>query len=347
MSKSNLGQFYTTNYKYILKKFTIPSNITNIIEPFAGQGDLLNIVKDKKITLECYDIEPKQDYIKKRDTLLNPPVYKNKFVLTNPPYLARNKSNNKTIFNKYNTNDLYKCFLEELIINQPIGGIIIIPLNFWSSIRISDISLRQRFLTIFNVLKVNIFEEQVFNDTSYTVCSFQFELGKNDKPIKFNIYPSRKHIEITLNNQNKYIIGGKIYKLYHNNNIIIDRLTHLNEYQNKKYITNILVKCIDNNEKNQIQMIYVDENKRYIDNTHALTARAYCTLIIKPAVNVDEQKKLVNKFNSLLNKYRQKYHSLFLANYREDSRKRISFNLVYRITNYLISKISTNDKSHK
>lgn len=30
----------------------------------------------------------------------------NKFVLTNPPYLARNKSIDKTVFDKYKTNDL-------------------------------------------------------------------------------------------------------------------------------------------------------------------------------------------------------------------------------------------------
>ena len=34
----------------------------------------------------------------KRDTILNPPNYNNKFIITNPPYLARNKSKDKTLF---------------------------------------------------------------------------------------------------------------------------------------------------------------------------------------------------------------------------------------------------------
>ena len=36
MSKKQLGQFYTTNYEYILKNMQIPDNITTIIEPFVG-----------------------------------------------------------------------------------------------------------------------------------------------------------------------------------------------------------------------------------------------------------------------------------------------------------------------
>ena len=36
INKKNKGQFYTTNNDYILEGLSIPSNITNIIEPFAG-----------------------------------------------------------------------------------------------------------------------------------------------------------------------------------------------------------------------------------------------------------------------------------------------------------------------
>jgi tRNA1(Val) A37 N6-methylase TrmN6 len=93
-NKKNLGQFYTTNYEYILQDMIIDNNITNIIEPFCGNGDLLNFINKDKYILETYDIEPKKNYIIKRNTLLNPPEYKNKFILTNPPYLARNKSKN-------------------------------------------------------------------------------------------------------------------------------------------------------------------------------------------------------------------------------------------------------------
>jgi site-specific DNA-adenine methylase len=100
-NKKTRGQFYTTNYQYILQNMSIPDDIDCIIEPFAGTGELLNFLKkekDDKYLVECYDIEPKQEGVVKQDTLLHSPSYENKFVLTNPPYLARNKCKDKTYF---------------------------------------------------------------------------------------------------------------------------------------------------------------------------------------------------------------------------------------------------------
>ena len=159
--KSQLGQFYTTNYDYILKNMSIPKNITHIIEPFAGNGDLLNFIKNKECyTIEQYDIEPKNECIIMQDTLKQPPCYHNKFILTNPPYLARNKNSNKEIYDMYGANDLYKCFILSIIENKCKGGIIIVPLNFICSIRQSDINLREKFLNTYSIIKMNIFEER-------------------------------------------------------------------------------------------------------------------------------------------------------------------------------------------
>ncbi len=166
----------------------IPYNIKNIIETFCGNGDLLNFIEDKsKYNIECYDIEPKKDFILNKDTILNPPNYNNKFIITNPPYLARNKNDIKNLYDKYDVNDLYKCFIKELIINKCIGGIIIVPLNLFSSIRKNDIELRKVFLDIYNIIIINIFEEKVFDDRSYTICSFQFENKNNENDIDIYI----------------------------------------------------------------------------------------------------------------------------------------------------------------
>ncbi len=55
-TKQKLGQFYTTNYDYILQNMTIPVNVKNIIEPFAGSGELLKFIKEKnKYKIEYYD----------------------------------------------------------------------------------------------------------------------------------------------------------------------------------------------------------------------------------------------------------------------------------------------------
>jgi len=335
-NKKELGQFFTTNYKYILSNLYVPKDIKKIIEPFCGNGDLLNIIDKNKYILECYDIEPKHEYIKKQDTIKNPPNYKDAFIITNPPYLSRNKSNNKEMFNKNNVNDLYKCHIKNLLINHPIGGIIIIPLNFFCSIRNMDIELRKNFLNTYIIKQLNIFEEQVFNDTTYTVCSFQYEYKLNsNQSIPITVYPSNIKLNFLLNNDNNYTIGGEIYNIQDYKDYKISRLLE-NEIPN----TNLLLKAIDDNEKSKIKLEYVSDDKIYYGKT---TSRTYATLIIIPKISIDMQKKIAEDFNIYLNEKRDKYNSLFLTNYRESkkiARKRISFDLAYKIVGMLLNKYS-------
>ena len=68
--KYTLGQYFTTNYKYILQNMSIPNDISNITEPFTGNGDLLNFIDKNKYIIECYDIDPKKDFIIKKNTNL-------------------------------------------------------------------------------------------------------------------------------------------------------------------------------------------------------------------------------------------------------------------------------------
>ena len=357
MNKQSLGQFYTTNYAYILQNICIPEGISAIVEPFAGNGDLLKFIKDEdkhKYTLRslrslrCYDIEPKQDYIIRRDTLLEPPNLDDAFVITNPPYLARNKSEHKAVFDTYKTNDLYKCFLHILIGSQCVGGILIVPLNFLCSIRKGDIEIRERFVNKYDIIICNIFEEQVFDDTSYSICSFQFRAKRmadaatataTAATTECHIYPSNKQIGFILSPENNYTIGGEIYNLQKNPKYKIDRATRL--LSNTEDFTNILVKCIDDNIHSKIGLSIVDEptKERYIDRTPNLTARSYAVLVIEPKITLEEQRVLVNQFNTFMTESRDKYNSLFLTNYRESdtiARKRISFGLVYDICGYLL-----------
>lgn len=343
-NKQKLGQFFTTNYKYILSNLSIPNNIKKIIEPFCGNGDLLNFFDKNKYLLECYDIEPKHKYIIKRDTIKTPPNYSNAFIITNPPYLSRNKSENKEMFDKNNVNDLYKCHIKDLLTNNPIGGIIIIPLNFFCSIRNMDIELRKKFLNTYIIKQLNIFEEQVFDDTTYTVCSFQYEYKPNsNQEIPITIYPSKKKLSFLLNEENNYTIGGEIYNIEDNEDYKITRLLE-KETPN----TNLVLKAIDDNENSKIKLEYVSDDKIYYGK---ISSRTYATLTITPKISDEIQKKIANDFNEYLNNLREKYNSLFLTNYRESkkiARKRISFDLAYKIVGMLLKKYSKkNVKSSK
>lgn len=268
------------------------------------------------------------------DTIKNPPKYKDGFIITNPPYLSRNKSDNKEMFDKYDVNDLYKCHIKDLLTNHPIGGIIIIPLNFFCSIRQMDIELRKKFLNTYKINQLNIFEESVFDDTTYTVCSFQYEYSPNtNSPIPITLYPLKQKINFELNDDNNYTIGGEIYNIPQQNEYKITRLI-----EGGKSNTNILLKAIDDNENSKIGLEIVKDDEIYYGK---ITSRTYATLVIEPEINKETQQLLVTDFNEYLNKMRTKYNSLFLTNYRESkkiARKRISFDLVYTIVGMFLVK---------
>lgn len=342
--KAKLGQFMTTNSDYILQGMILPSRFKGrFIEPFAGNEDLVEFMikhRVKRNQIDCYDIDPKHQHIQHRNSLLCPIDYTNHYVITNPPYLARNKCPDKKIFDLYNLNDLYKCFIQQLVNTPPIGGIIIIPLNFWCSIRSMDITLREKFLKTFEIQRLNIFETTVFNDTTYTICAFQFE--KQSTPsgsVPAYFLPSGEYLHFTLNTENQYTFGGEIYNLPVYPDISVRRLTRLNCEQDSDFITGVIVKCIDDDSLRGIQLIYTEDSneiQKHTDHTKDLTFRSYAVLVIEPKISIDQQKHLVDRFNRFLDEKRQTTRSLFLTNYRDHYRKRISFDLVYRIVGYLL-----------
>ena len=63
---------------------------------FKVPGAIWKITKNHENVLDEYEA-----------VNLNPPSYQDKYVVTNPPYLARNKSDNKQIYDLYQQNDLY------------------------------------------------------------------------------------------------------------------------------------------------------------------------------------------------------------------------------------------------
>jgi hypothetical protein len=346
MSKKSKGQYYTTNCTYILDGFKelLPSDMQHVVEPFAGQGDLIQWIYgiSSNIRVEAYDIEPKNDNIIERDTLKNVPDYNDKWVITNPPYLARNKNTDKEIYDMYNTNDLYKCFIKSLVASECCGGILIIPAGFFFSPRQVDAVCRDAFMKKFKILRVRYFEETVFNDTPTTIVALVFQLA--DEPlyaqnVEWYMLPSDEKRVFNMSSQQNWIIGGDIYFLSANqNNIKIRRYVVGQTLKDKEQQTYMTLNALDNGT--QTGRISLKYQEGYVYPAKDCS-RSYATLCITgKTLSSEEQQTLCTRFNEFIEAKRKDTHSLFLPQYRESkeyARKRIPFELAYHIIAHLIA----------
>ena len=314
---------YTTKAALICENLIdcIPNN-AKLIEPFVGGGDLLELFP--KHFWEKYDIDPKIDAII-QDTLLIPPSYKGKWVITNPPYLAKNKAINKEIYDKYGVDDLYKATL--LSILDAEGGILIIPTNFFTDERTGTV--REKFLNQFKILKANIFTEPVFTTTTYSVCSFAFirkEKARLCQSFEIFIQPANERVNISIYPEYDYRIAGEFYNSIAKVSNIFGRLVGTTS---KDYITNIKLYALDT-RADRIRVEF--ETNHYCGKN---SDRTYATFTCKKFLTEEQEKFLVKEFNKQLENFRTQYHDLSLTNYRDYNRKRIGFTFAYQ----LLSKI--------
>lgn len=337
--KRQRGQFYTTNYEYILEGLPRPPHgVRCVIEPFVGEGHLLQWIGETPLPIEAYDIEPKYEGAVQHDTLLNPPDYENTWVITNPPFLARNKSSDKTLFDKYNTNDLYKCFL--LSLGNCAGGVLILPSGFFLSPRDVDVRCRESFMSRFRISKVRYFEETVFADTTTTVVAFAFERSETpltEQQVEWTLLPSKETRTYTMSAEQDWIIGGDIYKLSVPTGIQIRRHVEGQPLRPNEQQTFLTLNALDSGT--QTGRICIEYKPNYVYPAKDCS-RTYATLrITGKTLNEEEQKDLAVKFNTFLEKKREETWSLFLPQYRESkeyARKRIPFELAYIILCHLL-----------
>ncbi|TSC93748.1 MAG: Uncharacterized protein CEN91_126 [Candidatus Berkelbacteria bacterium Licking1014_85] len=365
--KQNLGQFFTTNSDYILRGFEEFVNEKEITDPFAGNQDLIKWAKknnSKEIIGFDYDNKyVDQEHVFLNDSINSPRNYK--FVCTNPPYLHKNKAKKEIkerfFFGKHAIfEDLYQISIFSILNCEE--GILIVPLNFLCAENSKKI--RELFFYKFEIVKLNIFSEQVFNDTTYNVISFYFEKRRNvfDKNIiEATIYPENKKIKLILEKKYNWQFGGEFVKQIKKtkNQLGIFRLTEdyleSGEYQVEVALQNIkdkklqsisdeikkileknilFLRAIDSKDGKKIQL---EDIRKY--NISGLigknTSRNMAHLIFKNEISINEQIDLMNKFNNELNINRNKYFSFFLTNFRDNNRKRISFDLAYKFLNYI------------
>jgi hypothetical protein len=372
--KKQLGQFFTTNSDYILQGFERFVENKEITDPFAGNQDLFVWAKKnnckKIIGFDCDKkyVDDKKVYY--NDSINSPKKYK--FVLTNPPYLHKNKADKKTkdkfFSNEYSFfEDLYQVSIFSILNSEQ--GILIVPLNFLCAENSKRI--RNLFFEKFEIVKLNIFSQQVFEDTTYNVVSFYYKKKKNisdRNKISAIIFPEKEKINFIIEKKFGWQIGGDFLNRIRaaKNSLKVFRLTEdflkFGNYETKMALQNVKeIKnfCIHKNTKNVLEKnilflraidnkngkkIQLEDIREYniLGLVGKSTSRNMAHLIFGKEVPIKEQQEMMAKFNQELNRNRKKYFSFFLTNFRDNGRKRISFDFVYKFLNYLYEQKHSN-----
>ena len=367
MKKKNLGQFFTTNSEYILRGLEKFIEGKEVFDPFAGNQDLINWAKKnnckKIIGFDCDNklVDDKNVFF--NDSINLPKNYK--FVCTNPPYLHKNKATKEIkeeFFSGVHSNfeDLYQISIFSMLNSEE--GIMIVPLNFLCAE--NSRKIRELFFEKFEIIKLNIFSEQVFSDTTYNVISFYFRKKRRNSEVNLvnaTIYPENLKIELKLEKKYSWQFGGDFINRIKSaeNHLGIFRLTEdflksgeheveiaLQNIKDKKLLRiskdikkmlekNILfLRAIDSKNGKKIQLEDIRKYK-IAGLAGKNTSRNMAHIIFKKNVSINEQKNMIEEFNKELNKNRKKYSSFFLTNFRDNNRKRISFDFAYKLLNYI------------
>lgn len=329
-------QHYSTDRQLVSNLIQyIPQNV-KLIEPFVGTGSLVEIFPNAE--WEKYDIEELCEGAIQRNTLLNPPAYDSKWVITNPPYLAKNKATDKTVFDRYpDYDDLYKVAIHTMLNCE--GGILIVPVNFLSDDKSANI--RNKFFERYDIVQLNIFTEQMFSSTTYNVCSFAFKKATESKTqiiVPLTVFPSEENRIITLCRDSNWRIGGEFLKDLFATPNVFSRLVAGKQAQNETHIT---INCIDK-EDSPLHFYFIDEPYYGKESD-----RTIATLDCVEALTDQEQILIVQEANKLITNYRESCFNLCFTNYRDRNRKRIGFKEAYAFASlaYHNLKIEKNFKS--
>lgn len=344
-TKKDLGAFYSTNIKelfnIVYEDFIKQYDKSKIIyEPCCGNGDIINYLINNDFlnidisNIKYYDII-NQSYknVIIQDTIINPLDYNNSYIITNPPFLAKNKMI-KEMKDKYkdlkNCNDLFELYILQLLNCECLGGILILPSNFLFSY---SNKLRQQFIKKYEIKTLKIYEKQIFKDTTSSVIVFDFFLRSNNN-FNINAYLLSKdkteNFIIELSQNNNFSYGEEIYKEKYKSELNIIRFTDEKLIKDDYYLSNIEIKTLDP----KIKAEFIKSPK-----INKLSDRSKINFVINYKLKENEELYVIKKFNKTLNKYRIKYHSLFMSSYREFNRKRLNFDLIYIMLKNIINEI--------
>jgi len=324
--KKDLGQFFTVNKSWVkphIKRFIYSFNKHTVVDPFAGNGDLLNLAEElgfKKLI--GFDIDPSLGW-EINDSLISIPKIDNAIVITNPPYLAKNSAkriNSKSYkyFEDNNYEDLYQLAIEK-VLKQYEGAVFIIPETF----------IRTNLFAQY-IEHITILEENLFEDTECPICIACFR-------------------------KNKTFFDDLIYDIYKNESFICDSSEikyRLLRYKPKKTYNvkfnmqdgNLGLRAIDGvDPKNRIKFCLPHE----LDYKEEIKESSRAITLIEIDFNVNKQ--FINLLNYFLEDYRARTHDIFLAPFKNNNKAgKRRRRLDYKLARDLINKtLETMEKDYE
>ena len=193
----------------------------------------------------------------------------------------------------------------------------------------STSKLRQKFLELYSVVKINIFEEKVFENVRITICSFQFDI-KNCNYFKsttlVSFFPQKKRFLITLPDSSKPIIDVSIFQKVESD-IVVKPFSE--NQKSKIFETNILLNLVDNKKK--IHAILTESCLK-------VCSSCKISIFVNVKLTLKEQQIIVERFNTVLADLRLRFSSLMLP-YFYESRKRLSVQQAVNLTTKIITDL--------
>lgn len=302
--KRELGQYFTTynpfqNSGFLNWAYECDLIKTTILEPFAGSNNLINMLQDMGLCADfkSFDIEPKNKFVKRRDTLKNFPKGF-KVCITNPPYLAQNSAKRRNLeFPNIIYDDLYKYSLEKCLEYCDYVGAII-PASFFNA------NIFRERLSHYILLN-----SKMFNDTEHPVCLALFKKYSED---------------VDLYNDNKYL--GKLSDLK-------KKLPKSNINMDIRFNVpngNLGLIAIDNTIEPSIKFVNGEEIS---PDRIRVSSRSITRIMIPTKYKINN---IIEKLNYNLNIFRKETYDLFLTPFkglRKDNyyRRRLDYKLAKKL----------------
>ena len=332
--KQALGQYFTSNADRVLSGFEHCVKDKHVVDPFAGAGDLLRWAHSNgAASVGGYDLEPQNSEYIQNDSIVNPPDYTGKIVVSNPPYLSKNKyKGDKAPFEQWQQDNLYKCHLASLVSADEF--IEIIPTNFFCE---SRDAIRKTLFATHSIVSASFWTEAAFDDTKQMVTVIHgVRVKRNIQSFPLTFMPDRVTVNVELLPEHKYLHGKEFFEYLDTGNTVDLKVTKTDTGMPKPN-SNIVIGILDKGSWRS-GFSYNEHEPVYTKPSSFTTYQ----LTLSRTFTEAEQRAIVDLAQHKLESYRQRYNDMFLANYMGDYQKILSRDFLHRLLRAVVRELGYN-----